>query len=366
MATVGLNAHLVSTRHSYRAAGISRASANLVEALARVDVPERFVAFVGPHGQGLALGRPTRLPTQRPPVRILWEQLVAPLEARRLDLFHGLAYALPLVLPCPGVVTVHDLSFVRYPELFNRSNRLYLDVATRIATRQARRVIAVSESTRRELVELFGVPPARIVAIPNGVEPSFRPLPASEVEAFRRARGLPERFILHLGTLEPRKNIGLLVRAFARLGGDHKLVLAGGKGWLYDAIFAEVRALGLEERVLFPGFIPFEEQPLWYNAAAALAYPSLYEGFGLPPLESMACGTPVVCANTSSLPEVVADAGLLVDPRDDAGLAEALGRLTEDASLRERLREAGLARARLFSWDDVARRTVDVYRAALR
>jgi glycosyltransferase involved in cell wall biosynthesis len=118
--------------------------------------------------------------------------------------------------------------------------------------------------------------------------------------------------------------------------------------------------------VLFPGFIPFEEQPLWYNAAAALAYPSLYEGFGLPPLESMACGTPVVCANTSSLPEVVADAGLLVDPRDDAGLAEALGRLTEDASLRERLREAGLARARLFSWDDVARRTVDVYRAALR
>src|SRR5687768_11369100 len=174
MATVGLNAHLVSTRQSYRAAGISRASGNLVDALGRIDVPERFVVF-----------REGRLPTHRPAVRILWEQLVAPFEARRLDLFHGLAYALPLVLPCRGVVTVHDLSFVRYPELFNRPNRLYLNVATRIATRQARRVIAVSESTKRELVELFGLPPGKIAAIPNGVEPSFRPLPRDEVEAFR-------------------------------------------------------------------------------------------------------------------------------------------------------------------------------------
>jgi glycosyltransferase involved in cell wall biosynthesis len=299
-------------------------------------------------------------------VRILWEQLIAPVVARRLDVFHGLAYALPLALRCPGVVTVHDLSFMRYPELFNRANRMYLSVATRLAVRQAARVVAVSESTKRELVELFGVSPQKVVAIPNGVEPSFRPLPRDEVEAFRRAKGLPERFILHLGTLEPRKNIGLLIRAFARLGGDHALVLAGGRGWLYETIFAEVRALGLEGRVLFPGFVPFEEQPLWYNAAAALAYPSLYEGFGLPPLESMACGTPVVCAETSSLPEVVGDAGLLVGSRDEAGLTLALGRLTEDASLHARLSEAGLARARLFSWDDVARRTVDVYRSALR
>ena len=354
MATIGLNAHLVSTQRTYRSAGISRASANLVDALARLDVPERFVVF-----------RQGRLPTHRPAVRILWEQLVAPIEARRLDLFHGLAYALPLVLPCRGVVTVHDLSFVRYPELFNRPNRLYLDLATRVAVRQARRVIAVSESTKQELVTLLGADARKIVAIPNGLEPVFRPLPAEEVEAFRRARDLPERFILSLATLEPRKNIGLLVRAFARMDTDHTLVLAGGKGWLYDEIFAQVRALGLQERVLFPGFIPFEEQPLWYNAAAALAYPSLYEGFGLPPLESMACGTPVVCANSSSLPEVVGDAGLLIDPRDEVGLAEALGRLTEDAPLRARLREAGLARARLFSWDDVARRTVDVYRAVL-
>src|SRR5688500_17879582 len=251
MATVGLSAHLVSTRSTYRAAGISRASANLVRALGGLDVPERFVAFVGPHGRGTALARPTRLPTHRPPVRIVWEQLLAPLEARRLDLFHGLAYALPLVLPCPGVVTVHDLSFIRYPELFNRPNRLYLNVATRVATRQARRVIAVSESTKRELVTLLGVPAEKIVAIPNGVEPSFRPLPREDVETFRRAKGLPDRFILHLGTLEPRKNIALLVRAFARMNTDHTLVLAGGKGWLYDAIFAEVRALGLAERVLF-------------------------------------------------------------------------------------------------------------------
>ncbi|HEY3080133.1 MAG TPA: glycosyltransferase family 1 protein [Chloroflexota bacterium] len=376
MATVGILAHLLNRGRGYRSAGISRHSANLLEALARLDGTDRFVAFVGPTGAppdpcpagtGRLRYRVTGLPTNRPPARIGWEQLVAPVEAARgrLDLLHGLAYAVPRLAPCPTVVTVHDLSFLRFPELFRGPNRLYLGAVTRMSVARARKVIAVSGSTKRELVELLGVPPERVEVIPNGLEPHFRPLPHDEVERFRRARGLPERFVLHVGTLEPRKNVPLLVGAYARLrrrGLPHALVLAGGRGWLYDAIFAEVKARGLAEDVLFPGFIPEGEQPLWYNAAAAFAYPSVYEGFGLPPLESMACGTPVVVANSSSLPEVVGEAGLTVDPGDEAGLAEALGRLIEDGALRDRLRGAGLERAKLFDWNDVARRTVAVYR----
>jgi glycosyltransferase involved in cell wall biosynthesis len=376
MVSVGILAHLLNRRSGYRAAGISRHCANLLDALARLDGPDRFVAFVGPTGAptdgpaGRLRYRVSRLPTERPPVRIGWEQVVAPIEAARgrLDLLHGTAYAVPRLSPAPTVVTVHDLSFLRFPGLFNRPNRLYLGAVVRMSVGRARKVIAVSASTKRELVELLGVPPERVEVIPNGVEPLFRPLPAEEVERFRRARDLPERFVLHIGTLEPRKNVPLLLRAHARLrreGLRHGLVLAGGRGWLSDAIFAEVRALGLDGSVLFPGFVPFEEQPLWYNAAAAFAYPSRYEGFGLPPLESMACGTPVVVANSSSLPEVVGEAGLTVDPADEAGLAAALGRLLEDAALRERLRGAGLERARLFDWNDVARRTAAVYRCAV-
>jgi glycosyltransferase involved in cell wall biosynthesis len=378
LATVGILAHLLSRGRGYRSAGISRHSANLLDALARLDGPDRLVAFVGPTGAppaqaprpagpGRLRYRVSRLPTERPLARIAWEQLVGPVEAARgrLDLLHGLAYAVPRLAPCPTVVTVHDLSFLRFPELFKRPNRLYLGAVTRMSVARARKVIAVSGSTKRELVELLGVPAGRVEVIPNGLEPLFRPLPREEVERFRRARGLPERFILHIGTLEPRKNVPLLVRAYARLrrqGLPHALVLAGGKGWLYDAIFAEVQARGLAADVFFPGFLPVEEQPLWYNAAAAFAYPSLYEGFGLPPLESMACGTPVVVANSSSLPEVVGEAGLTVDPGDEAGLADALGGLIEDGALRDRLRGAGLERARLFDWNDVARRTVAVYR----
>jgi glycosyltransferase involved in cell wall biosynthesis len=374
---VGIDAHLLNRSSGYRAAGISRHSQNLLEGLRQAG-RHRYTAFVAPAGapDPAAPRDPafryvvSRLPTERPAARILWEQAVGPLEAarRRLDVLHGLAYAVPLAAPCPTVVTVHDLSFVRFPELFRAPNRLYLTASTRAAVRRSRRVIAVSESTKRELVELLGVPPDKITAIPNGVEPSFAPAEPAAVEAFRRAKGLPERFLLHLGTLEPRKNLPALVRAYARLRRDHgvphALMLAGGKGWHYDAVFAEIERLGLGSHVFLPGYVPFAEQPLWYSAAEVFVYPALYEGFGMPPLEAMACGVPVITSNTSSLPEAVGDAGLQVDPHDEAALAEAMWRVIDDADLRSSMRAAGLARARQFDWVDIARRTVEVYEAA--
>jgi glycosyltransferase involved in cell wall biosynthesis len=228
-------------------------------------------------------------------------------------------------------------------------------------------VIAVSESTKRDLVERYGLSPDRIDVVYNGVDASFQPVPADQVNAFRTREGLPERFILFVGTLEPRKNVVRLIEAYARLPeGRPALVLVGSKGWLYDDIFARVEALSLKEKVRFAGYVSADALPYWYNAAELLAYPSLYEGFGLPPLEAMACGTPVVTSTASSLPEVVGDAALLVDPTDVEALSVAIEKVLSDEDLRRQMQAAGLAQAQHFSWETAARGTLESYRRALR
>jgi len=204
-----------------------------------------------------------------------------------------------------------------------------------------------------------------VTAAPCAADPIYRPLSPEEVARFRATQALPTPYIFYLGTLEPRKNVVRLLEAYARLRQrgitEYPLVLAGAKGWGYEEIFARVQELGLDEQVRFVGYVPYEAAPLWYNAAALFVYPSLYEGFGLPPLEAMACGTPVVASNTSSLPEVLGEAALLVDPLDVEALAEAMARALLQPALRERLRQAGLARAACFSWRRMAEQTMAVY-----
>jgi glycosyltransferase involved in cell wall biosynthesis len=234
-------------------------------------------------------------------------------------------------------------------------------------------VIAISESTRQDVIARLGVPPERVQTVYCGVDPCFVPMPADEVAAFRQRKGLPERFVLFLGTIEPRKNVRRLINAFAQLltsspreTSDLYLVVAGGKGWLSEPVFARVEELGLKDRVHFPGYVPEAEKALWYSAATCFCYPSLYEGFGLPPLEAMACGLPVITSNASSLPEVVGDAGLTVPPEDPAALSDALHQMVVNPTLRAELAQAGRWRATRFSWAKAARQTVGVYRRALR
>ena len=314
----------------------------------------------------------SRLPTGRPLVRILWEQCVQPwiLQRGRFDLLHGLAFALPWWSPCPSVVTIYDLSFLRYPKHFRPGNRLYLSLFVRLAAARAAHVITISQSTARDVAQLLKVESARISVTYCGVEQDYRPLPEETVAQFRREKDLPRRAILYLGTIEPRKNIGTLIRAYHRLlarwpkptGEDvPRLVVAGGKGWGWQEVFALVEDLALNDHVLFPGFAPDTELPLWYNMAECFAYPSLYEGFGLPALEAMACGTPVITSNVSSLPEVVGEAGLTLSPQDVEGLADALWRVLSDGDLRAYLRQCGLRQAARFSWAETARQTLDVY-----
>lgn len=368
---IGLNAHLLSLARTYRSAGINGYIYNLLIHLARSDDGNRYTVYLGekrfPAAPPLDV-RLSRLPTVKPLVRILWEQIAQPLALRRdrIDLLHALAFVAPYFSPCPSVITVYDLSFLRLPEGFKRLNRLYLSHLTRRSARRARRIIAISESTKRDIVRLLRVSEDKVDVVYCGVDERFRLLDEAQVAEFRRRRGLPERMILFLGTLEPRKNVGRLIEAYARLEREGVgLVIAGARGWRYDEIFSQVEAMGLSNRVLFPGYVPEEEKALWYNAAEVFVFPSLYEGFGLPPLEAMTCGTPVITSNVSSLPEVVGEAGLTVDPRDVEALATAMRRVLRDAGLRRMMSEQGQQQAKRFSWSRTARETVAVYGRAM-
>jgi glycosyltransferase involved in cell wall biosynthesis len=267
----------------------------------------------------------------------------------------------------PSVVTIFDLSFLRYPERLGRARRLYLQWATRISIARAQRVIAISQSGKQEISALLHVSDSRIdVAVP-GVSDRFVKLDKSEIETFRRVRGLPERFILYLGTIEPRKNLDTLLCAYASLPHrrEVKMVLAGGQGWQTEQIFALMEQLNLKDDVLLPGFIPEEDLPLWYNAAEVFAYPSIYEGFGIPILEAMACGLPTIASNTSSLPEAVGSAGILLPATDIDAWRDTLSSLLDDPAKRADLAQRGQGHARGFTWHHTARQTVGSYRRAL-
>ena len=370
---VGLNAQLLSGSAGYRSAGIHGYIAQLLRWLPVADAGLRYTAFANRAAAALIGALPvrsTRWPTARPGVRLVWEQLFQPLAARQAgcDLLHGLAFVSPLAQPCPTVVTVHDLSFTLFPDLFRGANAAYLRLFTRLSCRRAARIIADSENTRADVIRLYGVPGQRVKAISLGVDVQFHPRPLDEVAEFRRAHCLPDRFILFVGTLEPRKNLIQLIEAFSNIKyqtSDLKLVLVGGKGWYYGPVLAAVERLNLQERVILAGYVPASELPLWYAAADVFAFPSRYEGFGLPVLEAMACGTPVVTSTASSLPEVAGDAALTVSPDDVDALTDALRRALTDTAWREEARAKGIARAATFTWESTARHTAAVYRHVL-
>ena len=372
---IGLNAHLLSLGESYRAAGVSHYIYHLLAHLPGVDSNLRYTAFLGAHcselpaaiRQSLSLWR-----TGRPVARILWEQLMAPWVAmlEQVDLWHSLVNVQPLMLPRPAVITIQDLSFVVYPERFRATNGTYNRLLVRLSARRARHIIVTSHSTKDDIVRHYGISPAKITVTHLAVGDEFRPIEdGAALGEFRRQKGLPDKMILYVGTIEPRKNLVRLVEAFAELKAKthlpHHLVIGGGRGWMYDRVYAAVQELGLQDSVHFPGFIPQDELASWYNCADLVAYPSLYEGFGLPPLEAMACGTPVVTSNISSLPEIVGDAAIQIDPYSVAELAGAMIRVASDPALCAENRRKGLARARGFSWRRTAQETVQVYRRIL-
>lgn len=369
---IGLNAHLLATQAGYRAAGIHNVIHQLLTQLPK-QAPDgwRFTALVS--AQQTAQYADVTMQragwdTSAPSRRIVWEQIAQPRQLAHFDLYHALAFVAPLALPAPMVVTVYDLTFMRYPERLTPLRRLYLRLFTELTCRRARRILAISHSTKRDLVELLGIPDEKIVVTPLGYDQErFRPLPREAVAAFKQRKGLPDRFWLYVGTLEPRKNLVTLVNAYAALPASERrpLVLAGGKGWMTDDLFAAIEAHALQDDITLPGFIPDEELPLWYNSAEVFIFPSVFEGFGLPVLEAMACGTPVLTSDVSSLPEVAQGAGLCLPPHDVSLWTDTLSRVYYDAAWRETAQGRGLQKAQQFSWETTARLTVAAYQDIL-
>ena len=293
-----------------------------------------------------------------------------------VSLFHATEHLLPKLTRARSVFTLHDTAYLLFPKYHLLQNRLYLTLMMPRFLARADRIIAVSEATRRDALHFYRLNPEKIVVIPEGVEPRFQPEPdLARLAAVRRKYALPERFILHVGTIEPRKNLPALLEAYAAIrlqppaavqASNLQLVIAGGKGWLDASFFERLRQLGLEEQVVLTGYVADDDLPVLLNAAEVFAFPSVFEGFGLPPLEAMACGVPVICSNASSLPEVVGDAALLLPPTDVRAWVEALGRLLADPELRAELRTRGLARARSFTWETAAQKTLAVYQTVSR
>ncbi|MBJ7614994.1 glycosyltransferase family 1 protein [Candidatus Nephthysia bennettiae] len=333
-------------------AGVGTYTREIVEALAEARPSARFTLY-GPDAGGPSGPSIARRPVPGP--RFFGRHLIWPRQVRELRpaAYFGAAGLMPLGrLGVPAVVTAHDTAIYRHPEWFPGGQTASVRLIVPRSMRRADAIVAVSQNTASDVSEQFGVDSRRLHVVPEGVAARYRPLEAAQVQAVRRRFDLPERFILFVSTIEPRKNLETLLAAWSRLEVRPPLVIAGGWGWRYEGIRQRIEAAGGKVRVL--GQVEPAELPGLYNAATCLAHPAWYEGFGLTPLEALACGTPVVASSAASLPEVVGDAGLLVDPADVDGWTLALARLLEDASLREELRQRGLSRATEFSWSRAA------------
>jgi len=362
-------------------AGIGRYTRQLVTAATALDSQNEYVLIVAGAGIPDAASRVGPV-ARRANVRVvilpvsdrilngLWHRLHLPLWVElaggAMNVFHSPDFTLPPVRNAQTILTVHDLSFIRAPECAHPKLRSYLMRAVPASVHRADMVLADSECTRADVIELLNANPDRVEVVYPGVEQRFRRVRDVRVlRAVRMRYALPERFVLGLGTLQPRKNLERLIEAYGRLQGEVgsqiKLVIAGGAGWMYQSIFRRVEELGLQDAVCFPGYVADPDLPALYTLAELFAFPSLYEGFGLPPLEAMACGTPVVTSNVSSLPEGVGDDALMVDPLDVAALADAMRRALSGRPLREEMVQRGAAQARRFTWTQAADKLLDVY-----
>ena len=341
---------------------------NLSRALAKVDPGNDYFLYTWEPTTLTDFGSPrfrNILLPARP--RWAWTPLVFPRDLRRreIDVAH-VQYIIPPVAPCPVITTIHDVAFRRFPELFPWKHRLLLNWLIPMAAHHAAAVITGSESTRRDLVELYDVPEEKVFVTPYAADPIYQPMPREEARRAVSTRlGVPCPYVLAVGVLQPRKNLPRLVRAYGRICArvPQRLVLVGKQGWAGEELQEAVAEIPREKKPIFTGYVADADLPALYAGADLFVYPSLYEGFGLPPLEAMACGAPVLTSNTSSLPEVVGDAGAMVDPRNEGALAARMRELLEDPRARAELAERGLERARLFDWKHTARETIEVYRA---
>lgn len=336
---------------------------NLVKQLEKIDQSNQYTFIQPANDKDFSTPR-----------RLLWDQLTFPWLANRAkaDIIHQPCFSTPIIHRGKVVVTIHDLISVFFSQNFPFWSGLFFGKFMPMTYRFADHLIAVSEHTKNDAIKVLGLDPSRITVIHEAADERFHPnYTQAEIKIAKAKYHIPDApYLVHVGTLEPRKNLNFLVEAFAKAIVDPQvkgnLVIAGKKGWYYEGLFALVERLKLTDRVIFTGYVADEDIPRLMVGATALVFPSHYEGFGLPPLEAMASGTPVISSNTSSMPEVVNGAGLLLEPTDLAGWAIAIQRILTDTKLQQELSQKGLARAKQFSWEKCARETIAIYEKVYR
>jgi len=371
--------HIAIDAHSVGAqlGGNESYATNLIEALAEIDQTNRYTLYVT---KPLALERfNNRWPNfqvkqtlpHTPLVRI---PLTLSRELRRnpVDVLH-VQYTAPPFAPCPVVTTIHDLAFEHLPETFNRRSWMQLRLTVRRTAGRAAHIITVSEYSRRDISRTYGIPPERITVTPEAAPPHFAPVTnETELRRIRESYRIQENYILSLCSIQPRKNLVRLIDAYSCLRGVRRevklpqLVLAGKRGWLDNETFRAAERNALGHDILFTGYVPEPDLVGLYSGASCFVYPSYFEGFGLPVVEAMQCGVPVIAGNRTSLPEVVGDAGLLFDPFDTQALVDALTQVTSDPAIRAKLRTKGLERAKYFNWKTTAELTLGAYQRAAK
>lgn len=352
--------------------GVGTYIRNLIRHLARLDDQTEYVLLCGREDCSLPdqLGENFRAVQENSPPYSVTEQLRIPLRLYReqIDVFHAPHYVLPPLTPCRSIVTIHDCIHLMFPQyLPSRLAYAYARLMLWAASRRANRILTVSETSKRDIVRFLGVPSSRVVIIPNGIDERFSTPPCEEeVSRVRERYQLDAPFVLYAGNIKPHKNLERLIDAFYRvrqdgLDEDLRLLLIGDEISKYATLRRAVHRYQLHKYVRFLGFVPDETLAVLYRLAHVFVFPSLYEGFGLPPLEAMASGTPVVTSNVSSLPEVVGDAAMLVDPYDPAAIADAIRQVLTEPELRADLRRRGLDRAREYSWERSVKRIREIY-----
>lgn len=365
---IAIDAHAVGAKLG----GNESYAVNLIEALAQIDSVNDYTIYVTTreaHDRFDQRWPNFKVRSTLPHTPLIRIPLTLSAELRKhpVDVLH-VQFTAPPFCPCPAVVSIHDLSFEHLPQTFKRRSRTQLRLTVRHSARRAARILTLSEHTRQDVMETYGIEPDRINAIPLAAPAHFAPVEDTrELQRVRHTYGIDGEYFLSVGSIQPRKNLARLVKAYALLQGGQsadrlpKLVLVGKCAWLYDETLRALDESGVRDAVVLTGYVPEKDLPALYSGALCFIYPSYFEGFGLPPLEAMKCGTPVIVGNRTSLPEVVGDAGLTVDPFDVNAIANAIKLLTKDSDLRRELRVKGLKRAAAFDWQETARKTLKVY-----
>lgn len=370
---IGINArYLQNTR-----TGIEQYAYYLLLNLKAVDEKNEYILFLGsnkPVSDDIKnfgfFCDVSALPTTNQLFKITWQHFYLPsrLKDLRIDVFHEPTFIAPFFKQCPTVITIHDLAFKLLPNCYTLRNRLYLDWLMKRSMDTSDMVIAVSENTKKDILLNYKIKEQKVKVVYEAVDENFHPVINLKEEKTAKVKakyGIMGNFILTVSLISPRKNMVNLIRAFTRLKQngkiDHQLVIVGPKGWLFKEIFEEAARSGYKEDIIFSDFVAQDELVMLYNTADVFVYPSLYEGFGLPLLEAMACNCPVVASNCSSITEVCSEAALLVDPYDPNGLADAIFKVLADSSFKKSLIEKGSIRAASFSWRRAAVETVEIY-----